>query len=65
MATLHLDRDILDSMQDWKDEQMVCVFCDSEVSPAGDSDIYICCETYKGIMTVREWEAYTGEVWEA
>jgi hypothetical protein len=64
MATIYLDRETIDMMDEWKDEKMVCVFCDSEVAPVMDSDIYICCDTYKGIMTVREWEAYTGEVWE-
>jgi hypothetical protein len=63
-----IDRETLDLMSDeWKDEQMVCSFCDWEVSPIGDSDIYCCggCDSYKGIMTVREWESYTGEVWES
>lgn len=46
------------------DEVRVCVFCDSQVTPLADSDIYFCCDTYKGIMTVSEWESYTGEKWE-
>lgn len=62
-----IDRETMDLMEEWKDEQMVCTFCDWEVSPIGESDIYFChgCESYKGIMTVREWEAYTGEEWDA
>lgn len=38
----------------------VCVFCDAY---AGD---FFCnqCNEYKGLMTIKEWEAYTGETWE-
>jgi hypothetical protein len=55
---------VLDTFDEWKNDQKVCVFCDREVSPLYDSDYYFCCDTYKGIMTIAEWEAYTGEVWE-
>lgn len=41
------------------DDRMVCVFCDTEVS----LPYCPCCGEYKGIMTVSEWEDYTGEVW--
>ena len=39
----------------------VCVYCD-EATLA-----YFCprCNEYKGLMTVAEWESYTGEVWES
>ena len=38
----------------------VCVFCDTL---AGE---YYCnlCNEYKGLMTIKEWETYTGETWE-
>lgn len=38
----------------------ICVFCDTPTS------LYYCppCNDYKGLMTVDEWEAYTGETWE-
>jgi len=44
------------------DERLVCVFCDNEVSV--DIPVCMACGEYKGIMTVSEWEAYTGESWD-
>lgn len=39
---------------------MVCVFCDIETTR------HYCpsCNEYKGLMTIKDWEDYTGEVWE-
>ena len=44
------------------DERMVCVFCDIEA----EEEMGYCtqCMDYKGIMTISEWETYTGEKWE-
>lgn len=42
------------------DDRMVCVFCDREV---GDLPYCPACGEYKGLMTVTEWQEYTGEVW--
>lgn len=55
MATIQIPRSILDM-----DETMVCVFCDT------DTTLPYCttCEDYKGLMTIAEWESYTGETWE-
>jgi hypothetical protein len=41
-------------------ESRVCVFCDEL------TNTFYCskCEEYKGLMTITEWEKYTGEVWE-
>jgi glycine cleavage system protein P-like pyridoxal-binding family len=38
---------------------MICVFCDNETSS------YACgnCGEYKGLMTIEDYEQYTGEVW--
>ena len=38
----------------------VCVFCDNSTA------LPYCplCEEYKGMMTIEDWEDYTGEVWE-
>ena len=44
-----------------KGEQKCCSFCDREV--ANSSIICGLCREYKGIMTIAEWEAYTGKVW--
>lgn len=49
-------------MSEFEMPEFVCVFCDREVS-SGDKACYFCNE-YKGIMTLAEWEDYTGEVWE-
>ena len=42
------------------DEPMVCVYCDTL------TDTFYCatCQEYKGLMTIAEWETYTGEKWE-
>jgi hypothetical protein len=42
------------------DEPMVCVYCDTL------TDTFYCatCQEYKGLMTIAEWEDYTGEKWE-
>lgn len=54
MATL----DVIDFLFD-EDDLKVCVFCDQ------DTRLPYCasCQEYKGLMTVQEWENYTGEVW--
>lgn len=58
MTTLSVPRDIVDAFHDG--ESLVCVYCDQEVS-----DLYCArCMEYKGIMTISEWEEYTGETWE-
>lgn len=55
MTTLSIPRSILDL-----DESKVCVFCDTL------TDEFYCstCMEYKGLMTIAEWESYTGEKWE-
>jgi hypothetical protein len=57
MTTLSLPISLIES-----DERMVCVFCDDEVN----EEMAYCpkCMDYKGIMTIAEWEDYTGEKWE-
>ena len=55
MATL----DVIDFLFD-EDERKVCVFCDQDTyMPACPT-----CLEYKGLMSISEWEDYTGEVWE-
>jgi hypothetical protein len=36
--------------------QYVCCFCESEM----DADQMFCCDTYKGKMTLEEFEEYYG-----
>lgn len=48
-------------MDDFDGDLKVCVFCDT----ATVLPVCVGCEEYKGLMTVEEWEDYTGEVWEA
>jgi hypothetical protein len=39
---------------------VVCVYCEEVATPP------VCegCNEYKGLMTVGDWEDYTGEKWE-
>lgn len=57
MTVLSLPISLMES-----DERMVCVFCDDEVN----EEMSYCpkCMDYKGIMTIAQWEDYTGEKWE-
>ena len=41
-------------------EVRVCVYCDNEVTSFACGS----CGEYKGLMTIAEWESYTGETWE-
>lgn len=58
VSTLKVTRSIMDAIDDG--DTMVCVFCDQ------DTTLPYCpsCQEYKGLMTIAEWESYTGEVWE-
>ena len=54
MATLQIPRSALEV-----DEPKVCIYCDTL------TDTFYCggCNEYKGLMTIAEWEEYTGETW--
>lgn len=43
-----------------QEAQRICLYCDIEVNG------FACpiCHEYDGLMTVEEWESYTGEEWE-
>lgn len=56
MATMTIPVSLIDN-----EEIMVCVFCDTL---AGDLPYCASCMDYKGMMTIPDWENYTGEVWE-
>lgn len=55
MTTLTIPRSFMDL-----DETKICVFCDESTT------LPYCagCQEYKGLMTIQEWESYTGETWE-
>ena len=57
MATIQIPARILEMFDE---DNMVCVFCDQR------TDLPYCalCQEYKGLMTIAEWESYTGEKWE-
>jgi hypothetical protein len=57
MATISIPRSTFDLLDE---ETMVCVFCDT----ATDMPYCGSCNEYKGLMTIAQWESYTGEVWE-
>jgi hypothetical protein len=40
--------------------EFVCVYCEEYVL----ADACYRCNEYKGVMTIEEWEAYTGYMWE-
>jgi hypothetical protein len=50
----------LDVFDELEIDMKICVFCDTL------TNLFYCsqCEEYKGLMTIPEWEQYTGEVWE-
>lgn len=58
MTILTISCDVMDHYDD--DDMMVCVFCDESTA------LPYCagCQEYKGLMTIADWESYTGEVWE-
>lgn len=37
----------------------ICIFCDKAVA----GRFCITCGEYKGLMTINDWEDYTGEIW--
>lgn len=50
----------LDNINVENANKIVCVFCNDY------ADEFFCssCNEYKGLMTLAEWLAYTGDVWE-
>lgn len=58
MTTLYIPRETFDHVDEG--DTMVCVFCDNL------TDMPYCptCQEYKGLMTIEDWESYTGETWE-
>ncbi len=57
MSTISIPRSVFDMFDD--NEFAICVFCDSPTSLPYCPD----CQEYKGLMSVSDWESYTGEVW--
>ena len=58
MALHYITASAFDAITDM--DRKVCVYCDTEVYD------YFCpsCNEYKGVMSVADWESYTGETWE-
>lgn len=54
-----IDRTTLDFL--FEDDSKVCVFCDELTT----LPYCVGCQEYKGLMSIAEWEAYTGETWES
>ena len=56
--TITVTRSIMDLLDEG--ESLVCVYCDTLTT------LPYCapCQEYKGLMTIADWESYTGEVWE-
>lgn len=58
MTILSIPRDLFDEISEG--DFRVCVFCDNGTTLPYCAD----CNEYKGLMTVEEWESYTGETWD-
>jgi hypothetical protein len=58
MTVLHIPAHLFDGID--SDDRKVCVFCDQDTTLPDCAS----CQEHKGLMTIAEWEAYTGEVWE-
>jgi len=58
MALMYITSEAFDRLSDL--DTKVCVYCDCE------TDGFSCrqCGEYKGLMSIEEWESYTGETWE-
>ena len=58
MSTISIPRSAFDLFDE--NEFAICVFCDNATS------LPYCpgCQEYKGLMSVSDWEDYTGEIWE-
>jgi hypothetical protein len=50
----------INTLTDEQANLIVCVFCDNYASETFCGN----CGEYKGLMTLAEWIAYTGESWE-
>jgi hypothetical protein len=58
MALMYITEEAYNRLSDL--DTKVCVYCDtSTVRMACPS-----CGEYKGLMSIEDWESYTGEVWE-
>jgi len=58
MALMYISSEAFDRLSDL--DTKVCVFCDTATVRYACPD----CGEYKGLMSIEEWESYTGEVWE-
>lgn len=58
MSLIYITEDAYERLSDL--DTKVCVYCDCETAR------YACpsCGEYKGLMSIEDWESYTGEVWE-
>jgi len=52
-------KNLADSLD--KNLVLICIYCAEVLCNVMCFD----CNEYKGVMTMAEWEDYTGEVWEA
>jgi len=58
MALMYITSEAYDRLSDL--DTKVCVYCDRETARMACPD----CGEYKGLMSIDEWESYTGEEWE-
>ena len=58
MALMYISSEAFDRLSDL--DTKVCVYCDTATARMSCPD----CGEYKGLMSIEDWESYTGEVWE-
>lgn len=58
MTLMFISSEAFDRLSDL--DSKVCVYCDTLTSSFSCPS----CGEYKGLMSIEDWESYTGETWE-
>jgi hypothetical protein len=59
MTLIYITEEAFERLSDL--DTKVCCYCDCETVRMACPQ----CGEYKGLMSIEDWESYTGEVWEA
>lgn len=58
MTTMFITEEAFERLSDL--DIKVCVYCDVDTTRMSCPE----CGEYKGLMSIEDWESYTGEVWQ-
>ena len=58
MSLMYITESAFERLSDL--DTKVCIFCDTATVRMSCPD----CGEYKGLMSIEEWEDYTGEAWD-